>query len=82
MLFLKIKPANVMISLLERDMYISEVAKKADATYVYVTNLITTLVSRGFVKVTPRGKFRVISLTDKGRELAVLLKKAKEKEES
>ena len=81
-MFLKKKPSNVLIALLEKDMYISELAKKADSTYVYVTNLVSSLVSKGIVEITPRGKFRIAKLTDKGREIAVLLKQVKEKEEA
>ena len=81
-MFLKKKPSNVMIVLLDKDMYISELAKKADSTYVYVTNLVSSLVSKGLVEIIPKGKFRIARLTEKGREIALLLKKVKEKEEA
>ncbi len=82
MLFLKEKPSNLLIALLEGNHYLSQLAKLAGCTYVYVTNIMSTLESKGLVETEFRGKFRVVKLTQKGKELALLLKQIKEKESS
>lgn len=79
-MFLKKKPTAVMITLLDKSLYLSELARQANVTYVYLTHLIPMFRSKGLVEIEAKGKFRVAKLTPKGRELAQLLLKVKEKE--
>lgn len=79
-MFLKEKPASLLIFLLEEDMYLSKLARKSNVTYVYINKMMPLLISKGLVVKVQKGKYQVASLTEKGKELAKMLKEIKQKE--
>jgi len=72
MLFLKSKPAQIVLVLRNRPdgVYISKLALEAGATYVYTTKQIEIMKATGLVVVEPKGKFRIVKLTDFGKDVA------------
>ena len=70
--FVKPKPCSIMSALksTETRMHLSKLAKETDTTYVYVTKLVSKLEAEGFLKIEPMGKKRIVSLTDKGLQVA------------
>ena len=79
---LKTKPANVFLFLKSQDTaYLSEIAKETGTTYVYITNFVSRLVDSGLVSVEPKGKKKMVKLTEKGRELAAHVEEIRRKEE-
>ena len=71
---LKTKPANVFLFLKSRESaYLSEIAKQTGTTYVYITNLAGLLLQKGLVSIEPKGKKRMVKLTEKGKEVAAHL---------
>jgi predicted transcriptional regulator len=72
MLFLKKKPASLIIVLKNRPegIYLSKLALEAGATYVFSTKQIDIMKATGLVTVEKRGKFRIAKLTDLGRDVA------------
>ena len=72
MLFLKKKPAQMILVLKNRPegIYLSKLALEAGATYVYTTKQIDIMKAIDLVVVEPKGKFRIVKLTDLGRSVA------------
>lgn len=66
------KPCRIMTALrdTETSWHLSKLAKASDTTYVYVTKLVYSLHDNGLVKVEPKGKKRIVTLTDKGMGVA------------
>ena len=69
---LHVKPARLLICLKneEHDWYISSLARKSGMTYVYATRVLRGFESKGLVSFTPRGKLKIVRLTDKGLKVA------------
>jgi predicted transcriptional regulator len=57
--------------------HLSKLAKNTDTTYVYVTKLMTTLQKDGLVSIEPRGKKRIVKLTEKGTKIANIINELK-----
>jgi DNA-binding MarR family transcriptional regulator len=72
MLFLKKKPAQIILVLKNRPegIYLSKLALEAGATYVYTTKQIDIMKAMDLVVVEPKGKFRIVKLTDNGKSVA------------
>lgn len=71
-LFARPKPCRIMVLLREPESvwHLSKLAKSSDTTYVYVTKLMSTLAKEGLVTIEPKGKKRVVRLTDRGTKVA------------
>jgi predicted transcriptional regulator len=71
-LFARPKPCRIMMLLRdsENPLHLSRLAKNSDTTYVYVTKLVTHLQKEGIVSVEPKGKKRMVKLTEKGMKVA------------
>ena len=71
-LFARPKPCRIMMLLREPDSvwHLSKLAKGSDTTYVYVTKLMSELSKNGVVTIEPKGKKRIVRLTDKGARVA------------
>lgn len=71
-LFARPKPCRIMMLLREPDSvwHLSKLAKGSDTTYVYVTKLMSELSKNGIVTIEPKGKKRIVRLTDKGARVA------------
>ena len=54
----------------ETQWHLSKIAKNSDTTYVYVTGLIRKLEKAGFLTIEPKGKKRIVKLTEKGIKVA------------
>ena len=79
---LRKKPAAVFIFLKSREQaYLSEIAKETGTSYVYITNLITSLEKKGLVSIHPESKKKMVKLTEKGKELSTLIEEIKGKME-
>ena len=83
-MFLKDKPVAVILVLKDtsKKWHLSKIAKLSDTTYVYITHLMSILAGKELVKIHSEGKLRVVTLTDKGRELANKIEEVKKMEES
>jgi predicted transcriptional regulator len=70
--FARPKPCSIMSALKETDTswHLSKLAKKTDTTYVYVTKLVSKLEADGYLRIEPKGKKRIVSLTEKGLRVA------------
>ena len=74
MIFLKEKPVAVMLALKQhKKMYISELARKATVTFVYLKKLLPLLQQFGIVVIKKENKKTYVYLTDKGIEIANLI---------
>ena len=77
--FARPKPCRIMLALRDNESswHLSKIAKTTDTTYVYVTGLMTQLQKSGWVTIEPRGKKRIVKLTDKGLKLANIINEFK-----
>jgi predicted transcriptional regulator len=73
--FLRKKPCRMLTVLKDRQqpLYISELAKESNATYVHTTKLVRELELAGIVTIEKTGKKRMVKLTDAGLKIAGLL---------
>ena len=77
---LKAKTANVFLFLKSvESAYLSEIAKETGTTYVYITNLVSLLAEKQLVGIEPKGKKKMVSLTEKGREIAAHIEEIRRK---
>jgi predicted transcriptional regulator len=73
-LFLQKKPKEILIYLKNKNSAnISEIAAKTNSTYAHSFNLIRDLENLGIVTTKKKGRSKVVTLTEKGRDLAALL---------
>jgi predicted transcriptional regulator len=70
--FARPKPCRILTLLRdgETNWHLSKLAKGSDTTYVYVTKLVSNLQKEGIVAVEPKGKKRLVKLTEKGMRIA------------
>lgn len=71
-LFARPKPCRIMMLLRDSESpwHLSKLAKGSDTTYVYVTKLVTQMQKEGLVTIEPKGKKRMVRLTEKGMRVA------------
>ena len=76
--FFREKPALMLITLLKYngDIYASSLAKSVDCTYSHVVKVLQDMQKAGLVTFEKRGRLKVLMLTKKGEEIAVLFNKA------
>lgn len=70
--FARPKPCKVMTTLrdAEAQWHLSKLAKASDTTYVYVTKLVSQMQKEGLATIEPKGKKRIVKLTEKGMKVA------------
>ena len=70
--FARPKPCKIMIVLrdTETSWHLSKIARSSNTTYVYVTKLVSRFQKNGLVIIEPKGKKRIIRLTEKGMGVA------------
>jgi len=70
--FARPKPCRIMIALRDTDSswHLSKLARTSNTTYVYVTKLVAIFHKNGLVIIEPKGKKRIVRLTDKGMAVA------------
>ena len=74
-LFLKIKPATVLMLLKDsqQSWYPSKLARSSNSSYVHTVNLLGELRKHGVVTLEKRGRQNFYKLTEKGAYLAFAL---------
>jgi len=77
--FARPKPCRILVLLRdgETSWHLSKLAKGSDTTYVYVTKLISRFQKSGLVTIEPKGKKRIVKLTDKGMRVAKSIEELK-----
>jgi len=77
--FARPKPCSIMSTLrdTEGSWHLSKLAKSTNTTYVYVTKLMSELQKNGFVTIEPKGKKRIVKLTEKGMTVAKAIEELK-----
>ncbi|MBI5046142.1 hypothetical protein HZC07_00215 [Candidatus Micrarchaeota archaeon] len=80
-IFLKDKPSRILLILKDTNAqwHLSKIARDTGTTYVYVTKFITLLRQKELVSIEPKGKKRIVKLTEKGFEVANLVDELKKK---
>jgi len=70
--FARPKPCRILTLLrdTESSWHLSKIAKSSETTYVYVTKLISGLQKAGIVTIEPKGKKRMVRLTERGMKVA------------
>jgi predicted transcriptional regulator len=70
--FARLKPCKIMTTLrdTETPWHLSKLAKSSDTTYVYVTKLVSRMQKEGLVTIEPKGRKRLVKLTEKGMKVA------------
>lgn len=71
-LFARPKPCRILTTLkdCENTWHLTKLARTTGTTYVYVTRLASRLAQGGIVTIEPKGKKRVVKLTEKGMQIA------------
>lgn len=75
--FFREKPALMLIHLLQKsgEIYASSLAKSVDCTYSHVVKVLQDMQRAGLVTFEKRGRLKVLILTKKGEEIAILFDK-------
>jgi predicted transcriptional regulator len=83
-IFARPKPCRIMLALRETETawHLSKLAKNTDTTYVYVTHLMSELQKKGVVLIEPKGKRRIVKLTEKGMKIANIINELRDSLES
>jgi predicted transcriptional regulator len=82
--FARPKPCRIMTLLrdTESSWHLSRIAKSSETTYVYVTKLVSEFEKNGLVTIEPKGKKRIVRLTEKGMRVANAIDELKNRIES
>ena len=77
--FVREKPVDMLIFLnnAKGPAYSSVLAKNADCTYSHVVKVLKEMEEHGLVIFNKKGRLKLLSLTNKGKELAEALEKVK-----
>jgi DNA-binding MarR family transcriptional regulator len=75
-LFLQEKPVKALIALSDQDRtwYAHLLAKEIDCSYAHLVKVLNSFEGDGLVNFNRTGRIKVVSITDKGSELAHDLK--------
>jgi predicted transcriptional regulator len=78
--FLREKPVRILTTLknTETSWHLSKIARATETTYVYVTKFVSDLSRKGLVIIEPKGKMRIVKLTEKGAKIANMLEELKQ----
>jgi len=77
-IILKPKPASVFLFLKsQEEAYLSEIAKETGTTYVYITKFISILEQKQLVSIVPKGKKKMVRLSEKGLALATSIEEVR-----
>jgi predicted transcriptional regulator len=79
--FVREKPSRVLLVLKDQNSqwHLSKIARETGTSYVYVTKFVSSLARKGFVTIEPKGKLRLVKLTEKGMETVSLIEQLKTK---
>jgi len=71
-IFFREKPAMMLVALLNKtnEIYASSLAKIVDCTYSHVVKILQEMNKAGLVDFEKQGRLKVLTLTQKGEEVA------------
>lgn len=75
-LFMRVKNVRLFLLLRQGAYHISDLAKKTDVTYLHARDVVNMLEEAGLVKTEKKGRKRLVSLTERGEEVAIALEAA------
>jgi predicted transcriptional regulator len=77
--FFRDKPANVLLALLgdPKGNYASSISKEVDCTYPHIVKILAEFKAAGLIEVSSKGRLKPISLTPKGKKIALKLNETK-----
>lgn len=86
-LFLRIKPAKMLLTLKTGPKYATVISKEVDCTYSHTVKLLDLFRDFGLVDFEKKGRIKIVKLTALGEDLvhaidAVLMKLSRLKEKS
>ena len=86
-LFLRTKPARMLVSLRDGPKYATVISKSVDCTYSHTVKLLELFNDFGLVDFEKKGRIKIIKLTDVGEDMArgidsVLVKLSRLKEKA
>ncbi len=66
------KPCMMLVELVESDeeLYASKLAKRVECTYSHVVKVLQQMHDAGLLEFEKRGRLKIISLTEKGEDVA------------
>ncbi|MEM2265423.1 MAG: winged helix-turn-helix domain-containing protein [Candidatus Hadarchaeales archaeon] len=71
------KPTEILLALRTGETYPSAIAKKVETTFAHAFNILSKLERMGLIISEEKGRKRLVRLTERGEELAILLEKLK-----
>lgn len=69
-LFLRTKPAEIILNLKDGPKYATIISKKVDCTYSHTVKLLELFKTYGLVEFEKKGRIKIVKLTSLGEELA------------
>ena len=69
-LFLRTKPARMLVTLRDGPKYATVISKAVDCTYSHTVKLLETFHDFGIVDFEKKGRIKIIKLTDLGEDIA------------
>ena len=78
-IFFRDKPANVLLAPLGSSggNYASSISKEADCTYPHIVKILAGFKQAGLIEVSSKGRLKPISLTPRGKKIALKLRETK-----
>ena len=78
-IFFRDKPANVLLALLgdPEENYASSISKEVDCTYPHIVKILAEFKAAGLIEVSSKGRLKPISLTPRGKKIALKLRETK-----
>ncbi len=73
--FLRVKPVKMLCSLKSGPKYATILSKENNCTYSHTVKLLDLFKDFGFVEFEKKGRIKIISLTESGENISILLKK-------
>jgi DNA-binding MarR family transcriptional regulator len=77
-IFLREAPMKLLLTLENGPLTQRQIWKKTGLTYSHVIKLVDIFVDLGIAEKSEKGRVRVVSLTERGEEIAKLFRKAKD----
>ncbi len=77
--FVREKPLKLILLLLstQSEIYVSNIAKLIDCTYSHVAKILSIMEQHGLIMFEKKGRAKLIKLTPKGRDVALIFNKLK-----
>jgi DNA-binding MarR family transcriptional regulator len=70
-------PREILIAVFQhndrRPIFLSEIARKINATYSHVVKLSCKMVDAGLIETERKGRRKEVTLTEKGKEATIIL---------